>query len=1145
MIINNTYPFINIVASLYAPNFMQVTSVNNGVLSNGLMVGGLNVPANMFITGQVNGLPGGPGLYTIGVYGTVSVGNTYFPSPASLGSPNATLASQPMLVAPWTVNVEETIISQYANSPTLLALLNNINQYIDPQANLFNFYNQVWNVNTAIGYGLDLWGRIVGVSRLIPTSQAPNFFNFATSLIGTEFGPGGSAPFLNGSFSTSILKLPDPIYRTVILAKALANISICSAPTVNRILTLLFGTGVSVIDQGAMTAQISVTGNLNATQLAILNFSGVVPRPSGVTYTVGAAGTKSVVGSLTPNFVFKITGSMSGTVGSGSTVSVSVSPTSASVVNGGTQILTATVTGSTNTTVTWNTTGGTITPIPAVPTVRNSYFTATSNALSGISVVAGDLIIVAIAYGNSPITASCSDSASGGSNTYNAIGTTSPAFYDTSLNVFYAVAKNTETLAVTVTVGSTSYQGTQVTVVQGCVGSLASVLDTYAWGTVEGSPVSSHTTGSITTTAANDIMFTIASQNWAGGTGWSDSSGFTSLINAEFMSVGTEIAASAGAYSDTFSFPTATYAGSMLVAFKASGGGGNSALFTAPGTTGTYTVTAISNADTTKSASSVMTVTSGGNSVNSVTMSPTSLSVVEATTSATVTATVNYTGVEANTVNWTLSGGGTLTNVTGTTCTVLAGSSTGAWTLTATSTADGTKSASLTVTVTPSSGMSIAITSPAAPTAVGTGGTINCAATVTGNANTSVTWSVDGVASGNSTVGTITSGGVYTAPSTSAPTLHTITATSVANSAYTASTRVLATNGNTTYNAKTTYGATGNGSTDDTAAIQNCLTAAAGNIAYVPSGTYMMNDTLNISGTVALDVPANTCLYLAAGAVLKSITQSTSGQYRVVRLASNNSSVCGGEIIGDRVARNLPNNNTGQGGSGPNDFEVGDGIDINATSGNVVFGTNIHDCCCDGIYIYNQATNFMISDVTSNHNRRQGISVVGANTGTIQYCYATNTTGNDPACGIDMEPSGGGTVTYITVNYCTITGNAGGGIQLSAGSGSNGPSNTTITNNTITGNGGSDYGIGGIYADDSSSYGTISNNNCSSNIAGGDDGGIDLQNVSHFVVNNNTCNYNGGYGLYFSSTTSTTYHGNTLISNTSGTVGGDGSATAN
>jgi parallel beta-helix repeat protein len=279
--------------------------------------------------------------------------------------------------------------------------------------------------------------------------------------------------------------------------------------------------------------------------------------------------------------------------------------------------------------------------------------------------------------------------------------------------------------------------------------------------------------------------------------------------------------------------------------------------------------------------------------------------------------------------------------------------------------------------------------------------------------------------------------------------------------------------------------------------------------------------------------------------VLKSITQSTSGQYRVVRLASNNSSVCGGEIIGDRVVRNLPNNNTGQGGSGPNDFEVGDGIDINATSGNVVFGTNIHDCCCDGIYIYNQATNFMISDVTSNHNRRQGISVVGANTGTIQYCYATNTTGNDPACGIDMEPSGGGTVTYITVNYCTITGNAGGGIQLSAGSGSNGPSNTTITNNTITGNGGSDYGIGGIYADDSSSYGTISNNNCSSNIAGGDDGGIDLQNVSHFVVNNNTCNYNGGYGLYFSSTTSTTYHGNTLISNTSGTVGGDGSATAN
>jgi fibronectin type 3 domain-containing protein len=53
-------------------------------------------------------------------------------------------------------------------------------------------------------------------------------------------------------------------------------------------------------------------------------------------------------------------------------------------------------------------------------------------------------------------------------------------------------------------------------------------------------------------------------------------------------------------------------------------------------------------------------------------------------------------------------------------------------------------------------------------------------ATVTGTANTNVTWSVDGVNGGNSTIGTVTSGGLYTPPSSAG--VHSITATSVASS---------------------------------------------------------------------------------------------------------------------------------------------------------------------------------------------------------------------------------------------------------------------------------------------------------------------------------------------------------------------------
>lgn len=62
---------------------------------------------------------------------------------------------------------------------------------------------------------------------------------------------------------------------------------------------------------------------------------------------------------------------------------------------------------------------------------------------------------------------------------------------------------------------------------------------------------------------------------------------------------------------------------------------------------------------------------------------------------------------------------------------------------------------------------------------MGLGTTLQFTATVTGSTNTAVTWSVDTIAGGNSADGTITSGGLYTAPTTVGS--HTVTATSVAD----------------------------------------------------------------------------------------------------------------------------------------------------------------------------------------------------------------------------------------------------------------------------------------------------------------------------------------------------------------------------
>ena len=63
------------------------------------------------------------------------------------------------------INVEQTIISQYANSATISQLVRNMNTYLDPRADFDTFFDFVWNVDTAQGFGLDIWGRIVNIRR--------------------------------------------------------------------------------------------------------------------------------------------------------------------------------------------------------------------------------------------------------------------------------------------------------------------------------------------------------------------------------------------------------------------------------------------------------------------------------------------------------------------------------------------------------------------------------------------------------------------------------------------------------------------------------------------------------------------------------------------------------------------------------------------------------------------------------------------------------------------------------------------------------------------------------------------------------------------------------------------------------------------
>ena len=190
-------------------------------------------------------------------------------------------------------------------------------------------------------------------------------------------------------------------------------------------------------------------------------------------------------------------------------------------------------------------------------------------------------------------------------------------------------------------------------------------------------------------------------------------------------------------------------------------------LYTAPPQAGNHTISAAPTADPAISASASA-------DVFTLAVSPTS-AVLAASASQQFTSTLQ--GLTNTTVTWSVDGvaGGNATSGTITSAGLYtAPPQAGNHTISAAPTADPAISASASADV-----FTLAVSPTSAVLAASA--TQQFTSTIQGLTNTTVTWSVDGVAGGNATSGTITSAGLYTAPSSMGP--HTITATSAAEPA--------------------------------------------------------------------------------------------------------------------------------------------------------------------------------------------------------------------------------------------------------------------------------------------------------------------------------------------------------------------------
>jgi Protein of unknown function (DUF2612) len=182
-------------------------------------------------------------------------------------------------------NIWTTIISQYANSPRLTGMIEAFNAAMDQTENIDNLYDMIWNIATATGYGLQVWGRIVGVTNSLSFPGTIQFLGNEEANSWTGFGQG---ILFSGGGTTTNFQLTDTDFRRLILAKAAGNVSDGSIPSLNAILLSLFPLrgNCFVVNNQNMTMTLKFQFPLNPIENAILQQSNVLPYPVGVVVNI-------------------------------------------------------------------------------------------------------------------------------------------------------------------------------------------------------------------------------------------------------------------------------------------------------------------------------------------------------------------------------------------------------------------------------------------------------------------------------------------------------------------------------------------------------------------------------------------------------------------------------------------------------------------------------------------------------------------------------------------------------------------------------------------------------------------------------------------------------------------------------------------
>lgn len=232
------------------------------------------------------------------------------------------------------------------------------------------------------------------------------------------------------------------------------------------------------------------------------------------------------------------------------------------------------------------------------------------------------------------------------------------------------------------------------------------------------------------------------------------------------------------------------------------------------------------------------------------------------------------------------------------------------------------------------------------------------------------------------------------------------------------------------------FGAKGDGTTDDSNAINLALSSKAYNISFIKGNTYMVRgyepgqpegSTTGLIGTTGLIIPSNKNVDLSESTI-KCITNSRQN-YNIFTIAEKENIILkNGTIIGDRA--------THTGATG----EWGYGVAIKSSTNITLDNLKISECWGDGINLNNNGNdsilnkNITINNCICDSNRRQGISIENGDIINVINSQFNNTGNNNlytaPSAGCDVEPGTNQNVKNVLFDNCSFNSNYGAGLLL-------------------------------------------------------------------------------------------------------------------